>query len=330
MIFLTVMPNEFPVLELASYLRLNRASPGEWLAAAKVLSGCDDLECRPHGNPATIGAIASLEVEGGSVTVLHATHGFDLSGCRNIGPKMVLPLSGVAEFSVLGRRWQPLDGLAIVYPHALSSIRMAPESQLLIVRPDPGLSVGNIQASSRIPALEVTRLLEHYLNQARFFRDHRHAESQTASMLCTLVGLLCGDKPDSMPGPQASDRRVLRVIEKIDGDANWEFDLKELAMHSGVSERNLYYLMKRQTGMTPYRYFQRSRLIRVRRRLVDCQCETPHISWYAADEGFTHLGRFAALYREHFGELPSETVQWRRRLLDGQEVPVTSEQTAGV
>ncbi|OJS99111.1 hypothetical protein [Marinobacter nauticus] len=39
----------------------------------------------------------------------------------------------------------------------------------------------------------------------------------------------------------------------------------------------------------------------------------------AANEGFSHLGRFAALYREHFGELPSETVQWRRRL---QEQPV--------
>ncbi|MED5468374.1 MAG: AraC family transcriptional regulator, partial [Pseudomonadota bacterium] len=42
------------------------------------------------------------------------------------------------------------------------------------------------------------------------------------------------------------------------------------------------------------------------------------ISWYAADEGFSHLGRFAALYREHFGELPSETVQWRRRLQTGE------------
>ena len=56
-------------------------------------------------------------------------------------------------------------------------------------------------------------------------------------------------------------------------------------------------------------------MTRVRERLVDCQCEVPHISWYAADEGFSHLGRFAAMYREHFGELPSETVQWRRNLL---------------
>jgi transcriptional regulator GlxA family with amidase domain len=94
--------------------------------------------------------------------------------------------------------------------------------------------------------------------------------------------------------------------------------LQELANHSGVSERNLYYLMKRETGMTPYRFYQRCRLIRVRRRLVDCQCDVPHISWYAADEGFSHLGRFAALYREHFGELPSETVQWRRRLQTGE------------
>jgi transcriptional regulator GlxA family with amidase domain len=105
-----------------------------------------------------------------------------------------------------------------------------------------------------------------------------------------------------------------RAIEKIRDEPGWDFNLQELASHSGVSERNLYYLMKRETGMTPYRLYQRNRLMRVRQRLVDCQCDVPHISWYAADAGFSHLGRFAALYREHFGELPSETVQWRRNL----------------
>lgn len=149
-----------------------------------------------------------------------------------------------------------------------------------------------------------------------YFQDHQDARLETAALFDRLNQQLASGLarvPEELP---VLDRRLVRVIEKMRGEPDWVFNLPELAQHSGASERNLYYLMKRETGLTPYRFYQRCRLIRVRRRLVDCQCDVPHISWYAADAGFSHLGRFAALYREHFGELPSETVQWRRRLQD--------------
>ncbi|KAA1175652.1 helix-turn-helix transcriptional regulator [Marinobacter salinexigens] len=309
------MPNECPTLELASYLKLNRASPEEWLAAARALFAGEELQCRCSGNQSMIGAIAALEVENGSVVVLHGASGFDFSVNRNRCLKVVVPVSGAIGFSVPGGEWQALDGLAILPPTARARVRMSAGSQLLIVKPEPELLAGSPVNPSEEGLNELSRLLAQYLQQVRFFRDHQHAEVQTGIVLNALVDVMSGAAPKVVPLPLVDDRRVLRVIEKIDQQADWEFDLKELALHSGVSERNLYYLMKRQTGMTPYRYFQRSRLTRVRRRLVDCQCDVPHISWYAADEGFTHLGRFAALYREHFGELPRETVQWRRKLV---------------
>jgi transcriptional regulator GlxA family with amidase domain len=46
------------------------------------------------------------------------------------------------------------------------------------------------------------------------------------------------------------------------------------------------------------------RLERVRAALLTSEEST---SVVALDAGFTHLGRFAAAYRERFGELPSAT-----------------------
>jgi transcriptional regulator GlxA family with amidase domain len=51
-------------------------------------------------------------------------------------------------------------------------------------------------------------------------------------------------------------------------------------------------------------YVRNLRLERVRAALLTSAETTGMI---ALDAGFTHLGRFAAAYRERFGELPSST-----------------------
>ncbi|MFO7527675.1 MAG: helix-turn-helix domain-containing protein [Marinobacter sp.] len=172
------------------------------------------------------------------------------------------------------------------------------------------------QASRTVSGSTICCLIDRFLLRARFFLHGEQAEAGTRQLISRLVELeTTGQVLAGLASP-VLDRRVKRAIDRIRSQPDWQFDLPELASHAGASERNLYYLMKRETGVTPYRFYQHCRLVRVRRRLVDCQCEVPHISHYAVDEGFSHLGRFAALYREHFGELPSETVQWRRALLD--------------
>ncbi|WP_261977825.1 helix-turn-helix domain-containing protein [Marinobacter sp. F3R11] len=162
-------------------------------------------------------------------------------------------------------------------------------------------------------------VINHYLESMRFYIDDAHARALTRGLLEQLASLQAGASVSIAPDTGPLDRRLLRAIDKIEQNPTWEFNLEELASYAGVCERNLYYLMKNSVGMTPYRFFQRQRLIRVRRRLVDCQSSESHISWYAADEGFSHLGRFSALYREHFGELPSTTVRCRERLCEAEK-----------
>ena len=51
------------------------------------------------------------------------------------------------------------------------------------------------------------------------------------------------------------------------------------------------------------------RLQCVRRALTDERVESTTVTDAAADYGFYELGRFAAIYREAFGEAPSDTLR---------------------
>ncbi|WP_372999036.1 AraC family transcriptional regulator [Marinobacter sp.] len=310
------MRNTAPDLELDAYLRLNRASLAEWLAAIRELSGCSDMKCTLSGGSGQqVGALSMLAAEQGLLVCLYASQGMEITGCRASAPVLLLPRAGSPEIAPLKGAWQGLEKLVLARPEDRFRLRLPRGSRVLIVRPEADLleSLTRCDLEACLPAWE--ELITCYLYQSPYFQNDAHAIRMTNHLFRHLT-LSPQGSLDSCRCPEL-DRRLLRAIEKIREEPGWDFNLQELASHSGVSERNLYYLMKRETGMTPYRLYQRHRLIRVRQRLVDCQCEVPHISWYAADEGFSHLGRFAALYREHFGELPSETVQWRRAIQDG-------------
>lgn len=305
-----------PDLELDAYLRLNRASLAEWLAAIRELSGCDDMDCTLlESSGHQVGALSTLTTERGRLICLYAAEGMEITGCRATAPVFVLPRAGNPEFATRDEPWQCLSQLVLAWPEDQFRLRLPPEARVLILRLEPGFSAPIVPGSRDGCLSCYEELIECYLHRSPFFRDDAHATRLTNELFLNLT---------QSPAQSAHtchcpklDRRLLRAFEKIRHEPGWDFNLQELASYSGVSERNLYYLMKRETGMTPYRLYQRNRLLRVRQRLVDCQCDVPHISWYAADEGFSHLGRFAALYREHFGELPSETVQWRRSLQNG-------------
>jgi AraC-like DNA-binding protein len=321
------MRNCAPDLELDAYLRLNRASLAEWLAAIRELSGCDDMDCTLfEGGGHQVGALSTLSTERGRLICLYAAEGMEITGCRATAPVFLLPRAGNPEIATQGETWRCLNRLVLAWPEDHFRLRLPSEASVLILRLEPGNSASLFPYFSEACLSSSEELITCYLHRSPFFRDDAHAIRVTNELFLNLTR--SAEQSAHICQCPKLDRRLLRAIEKIRHEPGWEFNLQELASHSGVSERNLYYLMKRETGMTPYRLYQRNRLMRVRQRLVDCQCDVPHISWYAADAGFSHLGRFAALYREHFGELPSETVQWRRNLQDqwaGAELPSVPE-----
>lgn len=310
------MANTKSRLELESYLRLNHASHREWQGALRTLYGASDIRCDFFSGEGDAGAISALDCDAGQLVWVRARKDVIISGWQDKPLVAVALMAGQAELAWEGQPWKRLETPVVVFHLPGFRLRLSGNSDVVFLRPDSGL-LPRLPASALQVPEDLKSVIESYLFRARMFVSDRQARSLTTDLLKSFAGALVTGKFTGLPvlAPTEFDRRLVRAIEKIRLEPEWDFDLQELASHAGVSERNLYYLMKRQAGMTPYRYFQRCRLLRVRQRLVDCQCPVPHISWYAADEGFSHLGRFSALYREHFGELPSETVNWRRRLL---------------
>ena len=80
-------------------------------------------------------------------------------------------------------------------------------------------------------------------------------------------------------------------------------DLADLA---GVSVRRLQQAFREHLGTTPFAHLHDLRLDRIHDDLVHGRGVT--VTEVALSCGITHLGRFAAAYRERFGELPSQTL----------------------
>lgn len=80
----------------------------------------------------------------------------------------------------------------------------------------------------------------------------------------------------------------------------------DLAAGVGLSVRQLQEVIRARFGLTPTQLLREIRLERARELLSSGLATT--VAEAALDVGCTHLGRFAAFYRERFGELPSQTL----------------------
>jgi transcriptional regulator GlxA family with amidase domain len=84
--------------------------------------------------------------------------------------------------------------------------------------------------------------------------------------------------------------------------------LAEVANLAGVSTKTLTRIFRRQHGVGPMAFLRRRRLEAARGHLLAAAPGQVTVSDVALRYGFEHHGRFAASYREAFGERPSETL----------------------
>lgn len=109
--------------------------------------------------------------------------------------------------------------------------------------------------------------------------------------------------------PSAAKPRTLRkALAYIDAQLAERFTLGDLARASGCSARTIGMLFQHEFGVTPMAYVRNARLDCVRGEL---RSSDDTVGVVAYRWGITHLGRFAADYRDRFHELPSETITHR-------------------
>lgn len=124
-----------------------------------------------------------------------------------------------------------------------------------------------------------------------------------------LLRLLAADPPETSLRVDGFKTRAARTArDYIDAHAASAPAIQDVCRAAGVSWRSLNYAFREVIGVTPKQYLQSTRLHGARRELYRGGPAST-VTDIANHWGFWHMGQFAADYRRHFGELPSETSQ---------------------
>ncbi|QIB65122.1 AraC family transcriptional regulator [Kineobactrum salinum] len=146
-----------------------------------------------------------------------------------------------------------------------------------------------------------------YSQECSFYRNSEILETELDNIIKALLYSLNHNytAPLLNDTQKVRPRHVRLAMDYIHDHISEKLSMDTLVELTGVSERRLYEGFRRFQNISPMRYVQQTRLKAVRRALQTCSDSS--VTQIATEYGFTQLGRFAALYRQVYGELPSET-----------------------
>ncbi len=104
-------------------------------------------------------------------------------------------------------------------------------------------------------------------------------------------------------------RHIAQIRNHILDHLTDDIGIEELAALCRISRKSLYNLFERETGQTPSAYIRKLKLETIYTELSGDDRNIRNVTEVALKYGFTNLGRFSAQYRDHIGELPSETLR---------------------
>jgi AraC-like DNA-binding protein len=133
------------------------------------------------------------------------------------------------------------------------------------------------------------------------------AQSVVAALL-HVVDHPCHDVLAGRPSlPGAATAR--EAVDLIEAEPGFPWTVVDLARRVGVSSRGLHDGFARHVGVPPMTYL---RQVRLRCAHADLSAADParrSVAEIASRWGFTHLGRFAAAYRQRYQTTPSQTLR---------------------
>jgi AraC family ethanolamine operon transcriptional activator len=132
------------------------------------------------------------------------------------------------------------------------------------------------------------------------------ASDHEAEIANLLVEIVSAARRPTRPPARTRETIIRRSLEYIRAREDEPPSISALCVSAGASRRAVEYAFREHFGASPKAYILARRLESVRGELKisDREASITHVAnrW-----GFHHLSHFAALYKRHFGELPSET-----------------------
>jgi AraC-like DNA-binding protein len=137
--------------------------------------------------------------------------------------------------------------------------------------------------------------------------DARWRHQCEAQLISVLVDVLLVESAFTLT-PALTARRVADLETWIDAYLDEPITLGRLCEVAQVGARALQLAFQARRGMSPMRFVTERRLAAAHRRLSRAGPEA-EVTAIATSVGFSHLGRFAAMYRQAYGETPSQTLR---------------------
>lgn len=299
---------------LEQYLGIDTVSPECWLAALRVLSDSPRLSRKIVPDSPAKGFRARLSTLRSENAVIHAGYTRNSSqiyGSNTGSAAIIMTVEGSIDLVVNNQNrlcgpWHPV----ILDPDEDFQATLSSETHTLVIQlKDLDRKIRDSVTGKGLSY--ISRCIEHFLLQSPFFLDHQHALLEARSFRDRLYRYLLRGHITPLPAHEnvLADRRLRNVIAHIDDNLRSEIDFGQLANQSGLSLRNLHYLIKKHIGQTPNQYLKKRRLIKVREAIIKNHSEKTKISEHARDWGFNHPGRFSSAYFNLFGEYPKETIK---------------------
>jgi AraC family transcriptional regulator len=113
----------------------------------------------------------------------------------------------------------------------------------------------------------------------------------------------------SLAHDEISDRRIVRVLEYIEAHLGERLSLDVLADEAAVSKFHFASVFSKSVGATPHRHVQHLRMQATAAMLRDTDKSILEV---ALSCGFSSASHFAATFRRHFAQSPSEYRATRR------------------
>lgn len=149
------------------------------------------------------------------------------------------------------------------------------------------------------------------------------AERGREILLQTVVQAIRSADPSHARQDERRSQQALQMVRMSElylaAHLSESYSSEEFARAVGMSERRLELQFKKIFGMSPKKWRQYMGLNIAHRKLGRGPERSGMVAEVAAACGFSHAGRFSAVYRELFGELPVRTRKHERIVIDQQE-----------
>ncbi|MET0541541.1 MAG: helix-turn-helix domain-containing protein [Variovorax sp.] len=225
---------------------------------------------------------------------------------HEIGEGRAFAISSDREFELVAGAGMALVGICVDTAELVKRAAILHGRELPVSLPAPSL-ISRSMVHRNALALLVDSAMSLVRDRPAALADaavrNRLAESLTDGVLdsiapdCIESGLL--------PGAAARRQIVATAREYMRSHADEPISVPDLCLATGASRRALQYAFENVVQLSPVTYLRVMRLNHVRAELQSRHGDT--VGDVAARWGFWHPSRFAAEYRELFGELPSAT-----------------------